>query len=240
MPVADERFQTFGGQHFLLLGMFLAGAVGVVLLGRSQRGTPRARAFSRVYAVAIPCVTVPIQVLQLTPAEFDLGGSLPLQLCDLAWMAAVWALWTHDRVPVALTYFWGLTLSVQAILTPSLDQAFPDPRYLTFWAMHFLTVWAALYLTLGLGLGPRWREYRSTVVVTLAWAALVLAFDEVVGANYGYLARKPASVSLLDLMGPWPVYLLVGSGLLLAVWALLTWPWVLADRRSGRRTPPEG
>ncbi len=160
---AADRFATFGGEHLLLVGLFLVGAVAVVLVGRRQRGTPAARRFSRVYAVAIPCVTVPSQAFQLTPGDFDLATSLPLQLCDLAWVAAVWALWTHDRVPVALTYFWGLTLTVQGIITPSLGQAFPHPRYLAFWAMHFLVVWAALYLTLGLGLGPRWREYRVTV-----------------------------------------------------------------------------
>ena len=230
MAPAAVRFVAFGGEHFVLLGLFLAGAVGVVLLGRSQRGTPRARRFSRVLAVAISCVAVPSQVLQLTPGYFSLGSSLPLQLCDLAWMAAVWALWTHGRVPVALTYFWGLTLSVQGILTPSLVETFPQPGYLAFWAMHFLIVWAALYLTLGLGQGPRWREYRVAVLVTLVWAVVAYGFDVVLDVNYGYLVRKPASASLFDPLGPWPVYLMVATGLLLAVWALLTWPWT-------RRTP---
>jgi len=231
---AADRFATFGGEHLLLVGLFLVGAVAVVLVGRRQRGTPAARRFSRVYAVAIPCVTVPSQAFQLTPGDFDLATSLPLQLCDLAWVAAAWALWTHDRVPVALTYFWGLTLTVQGIITPSLGQAFPHPRYLAFWAMHFLVVWAALYLTLGLGLGPRWREYRVTVAVTLAWAVLVFAVDTVLGVNYGYLVAKPASASLLDLLGPWPVYVLASLAVLLAGWALLTWPWVIvAGRRAG-------
>ena len=231
---AADRFATFGGEHLLLVGLFLVGAVAVVLVGRRQRGTPAARRFSRVYAVAIPCVAVPSQAFQLTPGDFDLATSLPLQLCDLAWVAAAWALWTHDRVPVALTYFWGLTLTVQGIITPSLGQAFPHPRYLAFWAMHFLVVWAALYLTLGLGLGPRWREYRVTVAVTLAWAVLVFAVDTVLGVNYGYLVAKPASASLLDLLGPWPVYVLASLAVLLAGWALLTWPWVIvAGRRAG-------
>jgi hypothetical integral membrane protein (TIGR02206 family) len=184
-----------------------------------------------VYAVVLACVTVPSQVFQLTPGDFDLGSSLPLQLCDLAWVAAVWALWTHDRVPVALTYFWGLTLTVQGIITPSLGQAFPHPRYLAFWAMHFLVVWAALYLTLGLGLGPRWREYRITVAVTLAWAVLVFAINSVLDVNYGYLNDKPGSASLLDLLGPWPAYVLAGLAILLAGWALITWPWVGVRRR---------
>ena len=163
--------------------------------------------------MAISCVTVPSQVLQLTPGSFGLGSSLPLQLCDLAWLAAVWALWTHARVPVALTYFWGLTLSVQGIITPSLQEAFPDPGYLAFWALHFLIVWSAVYLTFGLGLGPGWREYRIAVAVTLAWAVLVFGINGLLDVNYGYLNRKPGSASLLDLLGPWPVYVFAALGI---------------------------
>ena len=240
MPLAADRFATFGVQHQLMVVVFLAGAVAVVALGRRQRGHVSARRLSRVLAVLIPCVTVPGQVFQLTPDDFDLATSLPLQLCDLAWVAAAWALWTHDRVPVALTYFWGLTLTIQGVITPSLAEAFPHPRFLAFWAMHLLVVWSALYLTVGLGLGPRWREYRVTVAVTAVWAVLVFAFNEALDVNYGYLNRKPGSASLLDLLGPWPVYVFVALAILLAGWALMTWPWVHADRRSVRRTPVAG
>ena len=223
------RFDTFGGQHLALLGLFVVGAVAVVMLGRSQRGSDPTT-FRRGFAVAVACVAVPSQAFQLTPGDFDLGSSLPLQLCDFAWLTATWALWTRAPVPTALTYYWGLTLTVQGIVTPSLAQQFPHPRFLAFWAMHLLVVWAALYLTLGLGQGPRWREYRVAVLVTLVWAVVAYGFDVALDVNYGYLVRKPASASLFEPLGPWPVYLMVATGLLLAVWALLTWPWT-------RRTP---
>ena len=96
-------FEAYSGQHFLLLSIFVGGAVGIVLLGRRQRGTGSARRFSRVLALVIPCFTVPSQAFQLTPGDFDLDSSLPLQLCDFAWVTAVWGLWTHQRLPVALT-----------------------------------------------------------------------------------------------------------------------------------------
>ena len=91
-----------------------------------------------------------MQVLQLVPSDFDFNTSLPLQLCDFAWVAAVVALWTRHWSATALVYFWGLTLTVQGIVTPSLTDLFPDPRYFMFWGMHFATVWAAVYLTFGL------------------------------------------------------------------------------------------
>ena len=209
--------------------LFAVGAVGVVLVGRRQRGRDPV-GVRRAFAVVLVCVAVPGQVLQLTPAEFDLGSSLPLQLCDLAWLTAAWALWTRARVPAALTYYWGLTLTVQGIATPSLGQSFPDPRFLLFWALHLMVVWAALYLSLGLGIGPGWREYRVTVAVTVVWAVLTYSLDRVLGVNYGYLVRKPGSASLFDPLGAWPDYVLTAMSILLVVWALITWPW-------SRRTP---
>jgi hypothetical integral membrane protein (TIGR02206 family) len=233
MNEAADGFQANSFQHFVLLGGFVVGAVAVVAVGRSQRSTLAGGVtptFSRVLAVAVPCVAIASQAYQLTPGDFDLGSSLPLQLCDFAWVTATWALWNQARVPTALTYYWGLTLTIQGILTPSLAEQFPDPRFFAFWALHFLVVWAALYLTIGLGLGPRWREYAVAVVVTMCWAALAFAFDKAADVNYGYLVHKPASASLLDPLGPWPGYVLASMAILLAVWALMTLPWA-------RRTP---
>ncbi len=228
--LVPQRFEAFGPTHYSLLAVFALGAVAIVWLGRRQRGTDRARAFSRGLAILIPCFTVPSQVFQLTPGAFDLATSLPLQLCDVAWVTAVWALWSHRRLPAALTYFWGLTLTSQAILTPSLAEVFPDPRFFAFWCMHFLIVWSALYLTLGLGIGPTWRDYRVTVAITVVWALVIYPLNLVLDVNYGYLVSKPASASLFDLLGPWPVYVLAALAVLAALWALMTWPWT----RSGR------
>ena len=52
-----------------------------------------------MYAVLIPCFTIPLQVIDFLPGSYDLQTTLPLQLCDLAWIAAVVALWTHRPHP---------------------------------------------------------------------------------------------------------------------------------------------
>ena len=137
-----------------------------------------------------------------------------------------YALWSQRHWAFALTYYWGLVLSVQALISPVLrGPDFPDYRFLAFWAIHLLVVWAAIYLTWGRGLRPTWRSYRFVVCVTAAWAAITLTFNAYAGTNYGFLNRKPDTPSLLDLFGPWPVYVLVASVLIAIVWALMTWPW---------------
>ena len=242
MPVpsalASGRFETFGPSHQGALLLLLAGIVVILLFARRHRGTSLAERVGRGMAVAVLAVTVPLQILYFTPEYWDLEKTLPLQLCDLASAVAVYALWTRRPWAAALTYFWGLTLTSQAILTPDLAADFPDPIFLLFWAMHLLVVWAAVYLVWGLGLGPSWRSYRIAVVVTAVWAVTVFTFNVVAGTNYGYLNGKPSAASALDLLGPWPWYLLAEVAIVAVFWALITLPWAAraaADDRSAVR-----
>jgi hypothetical protein len=65
--------------------------------------------------------------------------------------------------------------------------------------------------------GAVWRVY----VATLAFAALAGAGTVLTGGNYMFLRRKPAHASLLDLMGPWPVYILVAAAFALLLFVAL-------------------
>ena len=125
------------------------------------------------------------------PDRFGLDYSLPLQLCDLAWIAAVIALLTRRWWAVALTYYWGLVLSTQALVTPALNGPdFPSLEFTAFWSIHILVVWAAIYLTWGRGMRPTWRSYGFAAVVTLAWAGFTFTFNRIAGTNYGFLNGK--------------------------------------------------
>jgi hypothetical integral membrane protein (TIGR02206 family) len=217
-------FQTFGVSHQVMLVVFVLGIWPVVALGLRVRNRPAAMGVSRAYAVLIPCFTIPLQAIDFLPGNYDPQTTWPMQLCDLAWVAAVVALWTHRPTPVALTYYWGLALTTQALITPALNNDFPDAKFLAYWGMHLLVVWAAIFLTWGLGLHPTWRDYRRTVVITAVWAVAVFCANLALGTNYGFLNRKPAT-SILDLLGPWPAYVFVEIALICGVWALMTWPW---------------
>ncbi len=230
-------FETYGVSHLSVVGLGVVGALVLVAVGRSRRGEPAERPFGRAFAVAILAFTIPLQILSWVRFDGDLVYALPLQLCDLASLAAPYALWTQRRWAVGLTYFWGLTLTTQGIATPALLQDFPSTRYLMFWAMHFLIVWAAIYLVWGLALTPTWREFRTAVVVTAAWAVAVFTFNVAVGTNYGFLNRKPSTASLLDYLGPWPLYVVVEISIIIAVWALMTWPWVASRERRAALEP---
>lgn len=203
--------------------VFAVGAVLLVWVGRKQSDV-QSRILGRILGGLTALIYAAVLIYSFIPPTIT--SSVPLQLTDLATTAGAYALWSQRHWAVALTYYWGLVLSVQALISPVLrGPDFPNYQFLAFWAIHLLVVWAAIYLTWGRGFRPTWRDYRFVVCVTLAWAAITSTFNAYAGSNYGFLNRKPGTPSLLDLFGPWPIYVLVASGLIAIVWALMTWPW---------------
>lgn len=219
---------AYGPSHVTVLVVFVIGAGLLVWIGRRQTEA-QARLFGRGFALVILVAFLVALVYKLL--RFDLQTSIPLQLCDIAELVAAVALWSHRRWAFALTYFWGLLLSSQALLTPDIGTPqegapdFPHHLFLTFFTLHVLVVWAAIYLTWGRGGRPRWRDFRLAVVVALGWVAVTLTFNTIAGTNYGYLNGKPPTASILNVLGPWPLYVVAEVVIVILGWALMTWPW---------------
>ncbi|BBY43562.1 YwaF family protein [Mycolicibacterium celeriflavum] len=225
---AQREFAAYGPSHLVVLAIFAIGAALLVWIGRRQTEA-QARMFGRIFAVLILTAFVVALVYKLIRP--DVQTSVQIQLCDIAELMAAYALWSQRHWAFALTYYWCLVLSSQALITPDVGTPeegapdFPHHLFVTFFVLHVFAVWAAIYLTWGRGMRPCWRSYRFVVVITLVWAASTFIFNTIVGTNYGYLNRKPPTASLLDVLGPWPLYLLAEVTIVLIVWALMTWPW---------------
>ncbi|MBE1547231.1 putative integral membrane protein (TIGR02206 family) [Mycobacterium sp. OAS707] len=240
---AQREFTAYGPSHLVVLAIFVVGAVFLVWIGRRQTEA-QARILGRVLAVLLLAAFAVALVYKLIRP--DIQTSVPLQLCDIAELAAAYALWSGRHWAFALAYYWGLVLSSQALITPDVGTPaegapdFPHHLFLTFFTLHVLVVWAAIYLTWGQRNRPSWRDYRFTVVVTLVWAAFTFTFNAITGTDYGYLNRKPPTASVLDVLGPWPVYLIAEIAIVLAVWALMTWPWERRRQKTDVRSHAPG
>jgi hypothetical integral membrane protein (TIGR02206 family) len=233
---AQREFSAYGPSHLTVLAIFVVGAALLVWFGRRATET-QGRILGRVLGALLLAAFVVALVYKLIRP--DIQTSVPLQLCDVAELAAAYALWSQRHWAFVLAYYWGLVLSSQALITPDVGTPeegapdFPHHLFLTFFTLHVLVVWAGIYLTWGRGMRPRWRDYRFAIIVTLAWVVITFTFNVIAGTNYGYLNRKPPTASILDVLGPWPVYLLAEVAIVLVVWAVvMTWPWERIRRRD--------
>src|SRR6478735_8165408 len=119
----------------------------------------------------------------------------------------VLALWTRRPLLVEVLYFWALTASLQAVITPDLHQTVPSVFFFTYFTTHSGAVIAACLLVFGLKQCPRPGAVPRVFAVTLG--------------NYMYLRAKPSQASLLDDMGPWPLYIAVAAVVALVLFTLL-------------------
>lgn len=222
-------FVPFGPDHLAVLAFTLAGAGALV----TARQWLRARDDRWIrWTLAGVLVGNELLALVLMGAEGRLHP--PLQLCDLAMALTVWALVSLRRTAAQVAYFWGLSGSTQALLTPDLREAFPAFWWFIFFLAHCGVVLSVVYL----GVTGRVQPTQHALWRAWAWAAgyvvVMLWVDEHFGANYGYVLRKPAHPSLLDYFGPWPQYVFVMSGVALALFYVCYLPFAWS-RRSARR-----
>jgi hypothetical integral membrane protein (TIGR02206 family) len=150
--------------------------------------------------------------------------NLPFQLCDVTlWMSALASITLAPRV-VEFAYFGGLAGAGMALVTPDLWSPWPTYPAIYFFIAHGGIVLAVSVLVFGgispLRAGAVWRAFG----MLLGFTALVGALDAVTGANFMYLSRKPKGASLLDSLGPWPIYLVAGAAVALVLFWLLWLP----------------
>jgi hypothetical protein len=58
----------------------------------------------------------------------------------------------------------------------------------------------------------------DTPITTSVWAAAMMSFTVLVGTRYGYLDAKPRAVSILNLLGDRPTYVVAEISIIVAAW----------------------
>jgi hypothetical integral membrane protein (TIGR02206 family) len=205
--------RQFSAPHLAALAVLVVASVLSVWAAR-RRDTTR---YCRLLALLILAGWIGEYVADAINGTYTAKYTLPLQLTDVISATAVVALWTRRQLAVELLYFWSLSASLQALLTPDLGQSFPSVYYFTYFVYHVGAVVAALMLVFGLRIYPRQKAALKTFGITLLWAAVAGIGDVLTKGNYMYLRAKPIHNSLLSLMGPWPWYIATTAALALAI-----------------------
>lgn len=233
--------RQFSDAHLAALAL-LAIAVGLSVWAPRRHPGPWIVPAGRTLALLILAAWAGEYVADIVLGSWTLRYSLPLQLTDVVSVVSILALWTWRPRLVELVYFWSLTATLQALLTPDLANSFPSIYYFTYFGYHIGAVVAACFLVLGCRLYPKPGAVGRVFATTLAFTVVAGLGDLITGGNYMYLRQKPAHNSLLNLMGPWPWYIVatvaLALALLLAVNLLTRWI-ERRDRALQALTPPD-
>jgi hypothetical integral membrane protein (TIGR02206 family) len=223
-------FHPFSSEHFATLTIGFAAIFGLIFFARKSQGN--ARLVTALLAF-LNLAAYPFALYAWRDHPRALDNVLPFHLCDLAAIVAGFALFTRRPILLTLTYFWGIAATTQALFTPAITIGAPHLPFVHFFVQHFAIVAAALYIPLVLKWRPEmpwWKSPLKVFGISLAYQGAALLINTLLKTNFAFASRPPDNPSLIDHLGPWPIYLFVMQGIALVLYLLLAMPFA---RRKG-------
>ncbi len=224
-------FVLFGVGHLAALAVI--GAIVAAMVWGWKPPDDRGRRRARLLLVAGFLITEGSwHAWNLANGAWNLREHLPLHSCAFSIWCTVYMLLTRSYRVYEIVFFVGIAGATQVLITPNAGiYGLPHFRALQTLTSHGLLVIALVYMTAIEGFRPSWRSVLKAMLALNVYLLLVHGINIMLGSNYLYTMHKPPTASLLDLLGPWPWYLLVCELLALALFSLLMLPF-----RRGRAT----
>lgn len=232
-------FEFLGPAHLIALGLLLVFNLSFVFFGRAA--PPRRRRFFRLAVAALLVVNeAGWHAWNAITGQWTIQTMLPLHLCSAMVFLSAGMLVTRNYRVYEFLYFLGIGAAMQALLTPDLGRyGFPHFRFFQTFLSHGLIVSSAVYMTVVEGYRPTWRSILNVMAGANLYMAVVGVINWLIGSNYLFIAHKPETPSLIDLLGPWPWYILSMELIGLATCLILYTPFAIKDWRSKHiRTAP--
>jgi hypothetical integral membrane protein (TIGR02206 family) len=239
---------TWDGDPFMLFGPDQMGIIAFFILfnlsffGLRKIQSERFRRTMRIgLGVTLLLFEVAWQTWCLATGQWDIRENLPLHMCSLFLFINAFMVFTRSYTLYEFSYCLGIGSGLMAFLTP-------DPGPYGLWHFvpvqtifgHGLLVSLTLYMTIVEGFRPSWRSIPKTFLFGVSAMILSYIINRFLGSNYIFTLHKPESASLLDLLGPYPWYLLSMLAVGLGLMVVLVAPWELSKRfsRSSEKTVP--
>lgn len=229
---AGEPFILFSGYHLIAIIIILLVNVGIVAFRR--RFSPKARRFTRWFLAIILVVDeLAWHYWNFVTGQWTVQTMLPLHLCSvLVWLCA-YMLVTRNYAIYEFAYLLGIAGALQAVLTPDAGiYGFPHFRSIQVMLSHGTIITSAVYMTSVEGFRPTPRSLVRVLVGANLYMAVVGLVNWAIGSNYLFIAHKPVTASLLDVLPAWPWYILYIEALGVFCCMLVYLPFALKDWRA--------
>ena len=163
-------------------------------------------------------------------------NNLPIGVCGWAAIFCTFMLVGKKQGFFDISYFWLLSGSVFALLTPTpLTYCGPTRlRYWQFWTEHTFGYIAVFYMIFVHGMRPYPKSMVRSYIALLILVSIAYWTNQLIpGANYLYMARPESAPSVLDILPPnFRLRFMVMFLVITAMYGLAYLPWHLKDKKA--------
>jgi len=230
---SGAAFEFLGTVHLITLGLIIL--LNLYLLSFRYKPDKIHKRIRRRIAIILILNELGWHAWNYFIGEWTIQTMLPLHLCSvLVWISAFMLL-TENYFLYEFVFFLGIAGALQALLTPDLGiYGFPHYRFFQTFISHGLIFTAAIYMTTVEGLRPTWKSILRVAIWINVYMAIVFFVNQAIGSNYLFIAHKPPTASILDMLPPWPIYIAYMEAIGLACVLLLYLPFAIKDWRDKR------
>lgn len=229
-------FELFGTAHLTALAIITLCCFSYLYFRKIWGEKERTRA-RWAFAIAIVVTESSLHIWSLYWGIWNIQTMLPLHMCAvLIWLSA-YMLITKNYAIYEFVYFMGLGGAMQAVLTPADAAAnnYPHFRLMQTTIAHGLLINIAIYMTVVEGFRPTLQSFKRVFIWTNIYMIPVFFLNLAIGSNYIFVAGKPEFPTLLDMLAPWPWYILEIEAIAFAIFFILYLPFLIKDMRSNRQ-----
>ena len=224
-------FELFGFAHLGALGILIL--LNLMLLRLKNSGDRMKAAIRWLLALILLGNEIAWHYWSYVVGRWTIQSMLPLHLCSLLVWTGAFMLLTKSYRIYEFMYFMGIGGAIQALATPDLGiYGFPHFRFFQTFISHGLILTSAIYMTVVEGLRPTWKSMLRVAIWMNIYVVIVYFINTAIGSNYLMLMGKPTTPSLLDLLPPWPVYILYMEIIGVITMLLLYLPFAIKDLRN--------
>ena len=225
-----EPFQLFDASHLIVIALLILLNLSFILVRRVPEDSKTRKTVRYTMAVILLINETLWQVWNLTTGQWTIQTMLPLHLCTVFVYLSAYMLITKNETIYRYAYFLGIGGALQAYLTPDLGMySFPHFRFFQVFISHGLIISAAIYMTVVEGFRPHWGDILRVFKGSIIYMLFVGLINWAIGSNYLFIAHKPPTASVLDMLPPWPWYLLWIGAIAVGTFILLYLPFAAID-----------
>lgn len=229
-----EPFQLFGPKHLLVLAFVLIILLWLLFGWKNptEKGKRRAR---YILAATLFIWESAWHIWSIWTGTWTISYHLPLHVCSIMVWLSIYMLLTKNYRIYEFAYFIGFAGALQPLLTPEAGiYGLWHFRALQTLIAHGTLVIVPIFMTTKEGFRPTWSSFIRVAIGTNLYMIVIHFINLAIGSNYLFTVGKPPTESLLDLLGPWPLYLLSMEAIGFTLFFLLYLPFMLKDMRLKR------
>lgn len=229
----DTPLQIFGPKHLAVVAVFALIWVAIFYFRKNWNEKQR-DSIRLTLAILMAINEIGLHIWAAYWGIWNIQTMLPLHMCSVILWLTVYMVLSKNYALYEFTYFLGIAGALQAFLTPADGAMYDIPHFRIMQTLiaHGFLITIPIFMTVVDGFRPTLASFKRVFIWTNIYMVAIFFLNRIIGSNYLFIAQKPPSPTLMDMLSPWPWYIPQLEVVAFIIFFILYIPFLIKDQRA--------